>query len=239
MLSPGFVTISLNSTSAVPAFEHQLEILEPVRSKTVYPRFLTVDGGSIVDISGTDMYISPNGPPLHCGFTYSTKMFKATYVSSALVKCETLASYLDGDKNEFNLFIGRDEDLTGSEPIELSASPTNKTIAAVANTFGVRAKAAPTVTAVSPTAGNARGGAVFAINGTSFTYESGSARCNFGNVYVSATVYNSTHADCVVPSLYPLRVYSVAFSLVGSAAQRLLDSSFTYANGTACSYAVF
>ena len=239
VLSPGFVTISLNSTSAVPAFEHQLEILEPVRSKTVYPRFLTVDGGSIVDISGTDMYISPNGPPLHCGFTYSTKMFKATYVSSALVKCETLASYLDGDKNEFNLFIGRDEDLTGSEPIELSASPTNKTIAAVANTFGVRAKAAPTVTAVSPTAGNARGGAVFAINGTSFTYESGSARCIFGNVYVSATVYNSTHADCVVPSLYPLRVYSVAFSLVGSAAQRLLDSSFTYANGTACSYAVF
>ena len=52
-------------------------------------------------------------------------------------------------------------------------------------------------------------------------------------------MYNSTHADCVVPSLYPLRVYSVAFSLVGSAAQRLLDSSFTYANGTACSYAVF
>lgn len=239
VLSPGFVTISLNSTSAVPAFEHQLEILEPIHSKTVYPRFLTVDGGSIVDISGTDMYISPNGPPLRCGFAYSTKIFDVAHVSSALVKCETLASYLDGDANEFNLFIGRDEDLTGSEPIELSASPTNKTIAAVANTFGVRASAAPVVSALSPTAGNARGGAVVAIDGTSFTYESGTARCIFGNVYVSATVYNSTHADCVAPSLYPLRVYAVAFSLVGSAAQRLLDSSFSYADGTACAYAVF
>ena len=239
-LSPGFVAISLNGgASAVPAFEHQLEILEPIHSKTVYPRFLTVDGGSIVDISGTDMTVSPNGPPLRCGFAYSTEIFDVAYVSSALVKCETLASYLDGDTNEFNLFIGRDEDLTGSEPNELSASPTNKTIAAVANTFGVRASAAPVVSALSPTAGNARGGAVVAIDGTSFTYESGTARCIFGNVYVSATVYNSTHADCVAPSLYPLRVYAVAFSLVGSAAQRLLDSSFTYANGTACAYAVF
>ena len=235
-LTPGFVPVALGvSSTFAPKFEHQIQILTPLRSRKVFPHFIDMYGGTIVEFEGENLYSDAGEAPVYCGLDETSKVFQTIYVSSALIKCEVLAS--DGESSSARaLRIGRADDFEGSEPNELSSSPQNQTIASLANAFGVHALPAPTVTGVSPLASTARGGAVFGINGTHFAQNTAEVRCVFGNVFVTAFVYNSTYADCVVPSLYPTRTYDVSVSMTGSAGQRMLDAAFTYANGTSLEF---
>ena len=238
-LSPGFVAITLGVASVGPSFAHQIEILEPVHASMVLPRFVDANGGSIVDIMGRDLYSGPGAMPIYCGYTDSSTIIEAVFVSSGLLKCETALSSNTIYRDQKDLEIGRYDDFTGTEPIELSLSPGNGTIALEANVFGLQTLLTPTVTAVSPVASSAQGGAIFAVTGTQFASQTGYANCVFGNVFVAAMVYNSTYADCVVPSLYPMRTYDVSFAVTGSAGQRELDVGFAYANGTALAFSAY
>ena len=205
----------------------------------VLPRFVDANGGSIVDIMGRDLYSGPGAMLIYCAYKDSSTIIEAVFVSSGLLKCETGLSSNTIYRDQKDLGIGRYGDFYGTEPIELSLSPGKGTIALAANVFGLQTLLTPTVTAVSPVASSAQGGAIFAVTGTQFASQTGYANCVFGNVFVAAMVYNSTYADCVVPSLYPMRTYDVSFAVTGSAGQRELDVGFAYANGTALAFSAY
>ena len=235
--SPGFIAVALDLASVTPKFYHQVELREPMRAAAVSPKVLSASGGSVVYIVGKDLYAGTDDALVYCGFMFvNLESYEVTYVSSALLKCETTPSSNTTTNSEMTLAVGTYDELTGTEQSELSLSPADATIRGLFNAFGVRTIVTPTVTSTSPVASTARGGAVFSVNGTSFAAETGESRCVFGSIYVSATVYNSTYADCVTPALVPAQTYSVSFSVVGSAAQSLLDVDYAYANGTAISH---
>lgn len=232
--SPGFVSVALSVENVTPKFYHQMEIREPLRARGVSPRVLSATGGSVVHIIGNDLYAGSDDSLVYCGFVFvNSESYEVIYISSALLKCET--SNHNTTNSEMTLKVGTYDEVMQTQPA-VSLSHANANISDVFNSFGVRTIDSPTVTNTTPAASTALGGAVFSLNGTSFAVETGESRCAFGTIYVSATVYNSTYADCVTPALVPARTYSISFSVVGSAAQSLLGVDYAYANGTEISH---
>jgi hypothetical protein len=204
----------------------------------VSPYFVNGDGGAIFEFTGLDLYSPPGSQsPIYCGYKESGTVLPVEYVSSALVKCESIKD--SGTYGFRNVVVGRRDDLEGALQLELSASPNTTTLVGLVGTFGVQQYSTPTVTSISPSGASARGGMIVGVTGAEFHIASGAARCAFDSIFVTAAVFNSTYVECVSPASYPMRTYAFTISTSGTAAQRTLDAGYRYANGTSLTFAVF
>jgi len=232
-ISPGFINLAIGSSSTrFLDFANQISIIPPARAQKVAPHFVNGDGGVIFEFIGLDLYSPPGSyAPLYCGYRESSTVAPVEYVSSALVKCESMP---DSSAYGFrNVALGRRDDFDGALQIEMPASPVQTTFATAVGTFGVQQYSAPTVTSISPSGASARGGMIVVVMGTDFHAAAGGARCAFNSIFVTVAVFNATYAECVSPAAYPMRAYSFSISTFGTAAQRTLDARYRYGNDTA------
>ena len=238
-IAPGFVTLAIgSSTTSALDFTSQILVVPPLRAQKVSPYFVNGDGGAIFEFTGLDLYSPPGSQsPIYCGYKESGTVLPVEYVSSALVKCESIKD--SGTYGFRNVVVGRRDDLEGALQLELSASPNTTTLVGLVGTFGVQQYSTPTVTSISPSGASARGGMIVGVTGAEFHIASGAARCAFDSIFVTAAVFNSTYVECVSPASYPMRTYAFTISTSGTAAQRTLDAGYRYANGTSLTFDVF